>query len=430
VAHDLLATRGWSSEDEETFATEYLVEVTAHEVGHTLGLRHNFIASTMYDLDDVLDWTADGSASAASVMDYNPPVVAAKGKTQGPYLPQEVGPYDTFAIRYGYTPVPDAKRPEDETETLTKIAETGTQNNQSYATDEDAGFSGRALDPRVTRFDFSSDPIGFFEHTIGLAEELRGNLADKLVDDGDSYAILRRGFDYTWSQYTQGGLVAAKHVGGIQHNRDHVGDPDGQLPFVPVDAATQRRALAFIADNIWAPGTFNVAPETLQKLQFERSLDLEGSLWTASRLDYPLHETVAMVQAVPLMALFNPTRLARLIDLERMSEDTLTLDELFSTVRGSIWSELRTGSTIDSHRRTLQEAHIDQLISLALQGQAPGDAVSLARLELSTLRGQLAAGSSRMRDRTSRAHLERMRAKVGAALDAKATYSDGALGWP
>ena len=77
----------------------------------------------------------------------------------------------------------------------------------------------------------------------------------------------------------------------------------------------------------------------------------------------------------------------------------------------------------------LQENHIDQLIALAIQGNAPGDAVSLARLELTTLRGQLASASSRMRDRTSRAHLERMRSKVAAALDAKAEYADGALGW-
>ncbi len=427
IAHDLLATRGWTSEEEEKFATEYLVEVTAHEVGHTLGLRHNFIASTMLELDDLLDWKGKGGVTAASVMDYNPPVVAKKGKKQGPYLPQAVGPYDRFAIQYGYAPIPDTKTPEDELETLTKLARTGAQGNHGYATDEDAGFGGQALDPRVTRFDFSSDPIGYFEHTIGLAAELRDNLDDKLVEDGDSYTALRRGFDYTWSQYTLGGLVAAKHVAGIQHSRHHVGDPDGQLPFVPVSADEQRRALDFISETIWAQGAFEVEPETLQKLQIERSEDLEGSVWRADRLDYPLHEAVAMVQSVPLNRLFDPARLSRLVDLEKMSDDALTLDEFFSTVRKSIWTELGSASTVDSHRRALQERHLDHLIALVLGGDGPPDAVSLARLELTTLRGRLGSASGRMKDRTSKAHIERMRAKVNAALDAKAEYSDGAL---
>jgi len=428
IAHDLLESRGWTSEDQEKFATEYLIEVTAHEVGHTLGLRHNFIASTMLDLDDMLDWKGKSGDSAASVMDYNPPVVAAKGKKQGPYLPQAVGAYDKFAIKYGYTPIKAATTPEGEKAALLLLARTGAKDFQAYATDEDAGFSGKALDPRVTRFDFTSDPLAYFEHTIGLAEELRDNLDAKLVEEGDSYAVLRRGFDYTWGQYTTAGLVAAKYVGGIHHSRHHVGDPDGQLPFVPVAGDEQRRALTFIVDNIWAAGSFDVKPETLQKLQFERSEELSGAAWRTSRLDYPLHGVVASVQGVPLNTLFDTTRLARLIDLERMSDDALTLDELFSTVRGGIWGELRSASTIDSHRRNLQEQHLDHLIALALHGDAPGDAVSLARLELTTLRGQLGSASARMKDRTSKAHIERMRAKVQAALDANAEYGDGALG--
>ena len=112
-----------------------------------------------------------------------------------------------------------------------------------------------------------------------------------------------------------------------------------------------------------------------------------------------------------------------------MSDDTLSLDEFFSTVHDSIWTELKAGTTIDSHRRALQEAHLDHLIDLTLQGDAPGDAVSLARLELAAFSGQFASASARMKDRTSKAHIERMRAKAAAALDARANYEDGALGW-
>ena len=131
-------------------------------------------------------------------------------------------------------------------------------------------------------------------------------------------------------------------------------------------------------------------------------------------------EMVAMIQAIPLDMIFDPQRLSRMVDMGEMGTDNLGIDELFTTVRTSIWSELRSRTPIDVHRRSLQQAHVDRLVDLVLHRvpSAPADAVSLARLELQEIRGLCTTGIARSRDRTTRAHLSRIQAEVTKALDA------------
>lgn len=417
-AIDVLAAQGtWSSEEEERFVHEFVREVTAHEVGHTLGLRHNFIASTIHGHTDLY---VEGAplATVSSVMDYNPPLIAPKGSPQPSYFPSEVGAYDIFAIQYGYTPT-GAKTPEEEAETLGKLAARGAERELYYATDEDAGFAGRALDPRVSRFDFGADPIAWYTDEVKRNRELWSSLAEKFEKDGESYEAVRRAFGRTWRGFTSGGMVAAKHVGGVYHQRHHVGDEGGTVPYTPVSADEQRRALKFLEEQIWAKGAFDVPPELMQRLQAARQADLEGSIWFAPRIDFPLHDMVAQTQITPLVMLFDPTRLSRMADLEKMSDDTLSIDELFSTVRKSVWSDMSSGR-IESHRRTLQTAHVELLMATAMgQMGAPPDAVALARLELKTLSGQLGSAASRAGDRTTKAHLELMKSLVDKTLDAQ-----------
>jgi hypothetical protein len=422
LAHTVLSTRpGWTSEDEERFVGQYVAEVTAHEVGHTLGLRHNFLGSTRHDLESVINGDGSLTALTASVMDYNPPVVAREGAKQGPFLQTAVGDYDRWVIEYGYTPL-DA---DEEAEALTAIASRATEPNLAYATDEDAGFRGAVVDPRVNRYDYGSDPLAWYTYTLGLVRTGRGRLADVVVEDGESWAVLRRAFDFGWRDYTSGGMVAAKYVGGMTHRRFHKGDAGGQAPFVPVARAEQERALDFLDTHVWAKGAYDLPDGLLERLQPERHLDLEWSIFQAPRLDYPIHDVVAQVQAAPLDILFQRERLGRMFDLERMGADAFTVDALFQRLRRSIWSELGGASTIDSHRRSLQAAHLERLAALALDTGAPRDASALARLELRELLTGLRGASRRMRDRTSRAHLEALAARAQATLEAGVDWDDG-----
>ena len=139
-------------------------------------------------------------------------------------------------------------------------------------------------------------------------------------------------------------------------------------------------------------------------------------------------EMVAMIQAIPLDMIFDPQRLSRMVDMGEMGTDHLGVDELFTTVRNSIWSELRARTPIDVHRRSLQQAHVERLVDLVLHRvpDAPADAVSLARLELEEIRRLCTAGITRAGDRTTRAHLSRIKDEVSKALDADISLSSWA----
>ena len=425
-AHDLMSTRpGWNAEKEMEFMRQYTAELVAHEVGHTLGLRHNFRSSLINNREQIGDKEhTDKVGLAASVMDYNPPMVALEGETQGDYLQTTVGSYDKWVIRYGYTPIDGANSPEDEADELAKIAGQVADWWHPYATDEDAGLGARSLDPRNTRYDFSSDPLEHFAHEYKLIRELWSNMEEKLIQDGDSYELMRTAFGQTWTPYFRGGLVAAKYIGGIHHNRDHAGDPNGRLPFVPVPAEEQRKALDFIANNVWAADTFNVPADMLNKLQFPRHRDFNFSAFTTQRLDYPLHNIAGSVQAAPLGSLFHPLRLQRLQDQELTlpAGDNFSMADMFNGVREAIWSEVAAGSNVDSFRRNLQRAHLDTLINLIIKPAkgTPHDAVTLARADLVDLKkAATKALNGGSLDRVTRAHLEETSARIEAALTAQ-----------
>ena len=425
LSHNVLSLRpDWNSEKEEEFLKQFVREIAAHEVGHTLGLRHNFRASTVTTMAQRSDSERNRTVGlVGSVMDYNPPVLSLPGEEQGDYFPSVVGVYDEWVIGYAYKPIPEASTTEEELPVLREMASKGAEPLLAYATDPDAGLSGRALDPRNNRFDFAEDPLEWFSHEFELVRELWSRMETSLVGSGESYTILRRAFGYSWSPYFLGASVAAKYVGGIYHNRDHHDDQNGRPPFVPVPALEQKRALRFLADEIWAEDAFQLPADLLNKLQFERFEDFEYSSSTATRLDYPLHDIVLTIQSRALTRLFDPVRLDRLVDLEMKyptADDRFTLLDLFTEVRSSIWGELQSGSAINSFRRNLQRAHLKVLISLMVKPVkgVPEDAVALARADCQELMTLVDGALGDSQDRMTIAHLKDVRARIEAALDA------------
>ncbi len=420
----LLAARtaaGGGEVDEKEFIRQLIVELVAHEVGHTLGLRHNFKGSTIHPLDALHDRrVTDREGISSSVMDYNPVNIAPEGQQQGEYYQTTLGPYDYWAIEYAYRPL-EADSPASEQAQLAKIAGRVAAKELAYGTDEDALYWTRGIDPSAARWDLRDDPIAHYRDQVALSQELWAKVEDKFEQPGERYQTLRRVFGWGFRPYWSGAGNVSRYIGGIYHYRDHV--DDGRLPLQPVPPARQREALDFLVEHVFGPDAFGWSPELLNKLAPERWVDFTWSVFDVPRIDYPIHDIVSSIQQQPLNRFYDPTLLSRLQDLELRYEgdDTFGMVELFTGLRQSIWAELETGSSIDSFRRNLQRAQLQKLIGLVLRPVpgTPEDARTLARADLQTIATQIETRlAGHALDAYSRAHLEETKARIEAALEA------------
>jgi len=433
---DLLALRGITPESQkgQEYINGFIRYVQAHEVGHTLGLRHNFRASTINEVRDLQDAESMRSRGlTASVMDYVPVNLAGVGEQQGPFWQEALGPYDYWAIEYAYREFPDQKAPEDIIAELREIASRAPDPSQPYGTDEDNG------DPRTNTWDMGADPIQFYNNRVGLVQELWGNAPETFAGEEEAYQIMRRAFARGLVQYALASFNVSKSVGGLLTHRDHVGDPGGRLPMVPVPAAKQREALGFLTGQLFAADSFDAPPELLNRLGANRWWDLDFSVFSMPRMEFPLHDAVLAIQKNVLENLYGPVKLNRLVDLEMMygpGEDAFTLAEMFNALRDTIWSEVMTGApaSIDSFRRGLQREHLNKLVELAVDQASlrPPDSAMMARDNLVSIgkRGSaLLAGTGL--DAATRAHLDESVARIHAALSAgMLRNADAVMGGP
>jgi hypothetical protein len=174
MASIALAAKGGMAELPEELLGQVIKDVVMHEVGHSLGLRHNFRASTMLDQDELHDTSITRKKGLiGSVMDYAPVNIARKGEKQGDYATTTIGPYDYWAIEYAYKPISG-----NEKEELKKIAARSPEPGLDFATDEDLYDS---FDPRVNVYDLGSNSLEFAKHRIALAGDVLEDMDDKLV---------------------------------------------------------------------------------------------------------------------------------------------------------------------------------------------------------------------------------------------------------
>ena len=428
-AFDLLVARGMDPDSPEAdkFIKDFLREIAAHEVGHTLGLRHNFRASTIHSFEQAQDSSVTSQHGlTGSVMDYIPTNIAVRGGKQGEYHQSTLGPYDYWAIEYAYKPISAATMEAEEPE-LRKIASRAAEPQLAYDTDEDAGFGpGLDMDPVVNRFDLGTDPLKYYTHRVTLAQEIWTNMEQKLEKPGEGYQVLRRSFSSALGQTGSSLFLASKYIGGVYHYRSHVGDPGNRLPFEPVPVEKQRQALQLLRDNLFSPTAFKFSPRLLNKLQNERFIDFSN--FTPYRMDIPIHGAVLGLQRQVLDRVFHPVLLSRIQDSEvKVSSpaEAFTMGELFTGIQDSIWAETKAPGAslnISSYRRSLQREHLRKMIGMVLRDAAvPEDARTLARHQLVSLRTQLQGALAKPTTKKSlevRAHLSESIARIDETLKA------------
>lgn len=417
--------------------------VVIHEVGHTLGLRHNFKASGYMTMDELANPEKTRNVGlSASIMDYVPLNLAPKGKLQGDYFSHTIGPYDYWAIEYAYRPLPGGT--EGETAALWKIASRGTEPALQFATDEDA--SDFSPDPMVNRFDLSKDPIEYARWRVELIGQVLPGLVDRMVEPGEGYQMARQAFAVLLREHDRAMHFVARFIGGVSVNRNHKGDPNARPPFVVTEAKKQREALEFLGRQVFSPDAYQLPSQFYNYLA-----PPYWSHWGmkhSARTDFPIRDTVLTLQENVLNQVLAPPTLARLVDSELKvppKQDAFTAAELLQGLTAAIFSEtekLQEGQftdrapAINTLRRELQRRYFQRLAQLAMDQvempagprrgspvklSVPADCQAVAASELQALEGRIKkvlAGPAKL-DTYTRSHLTDLAARIHKVLDAR-----------
>ena len=419
-AMDLLEARGMEmdSAEAEEVAQAYVKDTIMHEVGHTLGLRHNFRASTIYSMKQIqdADFTRKNGVTG-SVMDYTPFNLAANGEKQAEYVMSTLGPYDYWAIEYAYKPIIAA----NEKDELARIAARSTEPLLAFATDEEAISQFGGTDPDVNQFDLGTDPLAYYKKRMQLSRELWDRLQNLKLKDGESYDRLTRSFNAGFTQLARVAPLAAKYVGGVRLLRDHAGT--NRPVFEPTAAPRQREALNLITDGLFKVDSFKFKPEFVSRIGIDflgRRLDFSSA---TPATDPGIATRVLNVQKAVLDVLMSDGVAQRLLESQDKVADPsklLKLSDVYDGLQNAIWKELGTGGDISSLRRNLQREHAKRISTALLRpsGNSPADARSLQRDNAVQLQNKIRSAMTKPMSKEAKAHLAESMNTLSEALKA------------
>jgi len=431
--HNALLATGSGKKIPEHFVGEAIREAVTHEVGHTLGLRHNFKASSWLTLEEIRRRRNEGDEpTSASVMDYNPLLFFAGDDPEKVrhFVTPTIGPWDYWVIEYGHR-VPE--KGQSEKEMLEEVASRCAEKGLDYATDEDTMWVF-SPDPLTNRYDNSSDLVAWARSRIELCDRLTENIADWAIRKGESRYHVRQAFDQVWFEKGRNFEYVTRLVGGQYFHRDHKGDADARPPFVLVDAETQRAALNLLKETLLTDTFFKFDPALLNQLAPSRWRHW-GSR-TSLELDYPIHDRIVGLQLVGLFDLLTPPVLQRVYDAELKSDDPnrFTAAELIRTLRDHIWSsayEVGEGPYTDakpfisSITRNLQQGYLDLMLIHAQARLGANFSLDLYVMIRSSLRelsdriGQTLEKAGSKLDFASRGHLVECKSRIDRVLEAQ-----------
>ncbi len=400
----------------EDYIGPLLKDVVMHEVGHTLGLMHNWKGTTRHTFAEINSGD-EGTPVSVSVMDYIPTniVVDDGDLEQGHWTMMDIGTYDMWAIEWGYTFGDPAE-----------VAKQAADPDHAFMSDEASG----TPDPTAKTWDVGNNSIDNAVADVAYVNHIRGKILDEVVDEGDSWQEARDAYYKTLYKQLQAMSKSSHWIGGAYINRFHKGDPGAPDPVRPVEVEQQRRAIEFIIANGLDEGAYGLTPELLAKIGADQWFDNAG--WVDAT-DIPVQDTILGIQSSAMTMLVNPMRLRRIMDNEVRTpdgEDALTVPELLTQVREAVWADSDSGSgrytarepMISPFARNLQREHLDRLVSLATGnswGSASGRTLtSLARQELREIRSWINEASTVEMDPYSRAHLADAKERIDRALEA------------
>lgn len=403
-----------SSEFKDEVMSRLIRFVSSHEVGHTLGLPHNFGSSVAYPVDSLRSASfTQRMGTAPSIMDYARFNYIAQPEDKGVALMPDVGEYDKYAIAWGYRPILDADSPEAELPTLRKWID-DKKGDPMYR----YGRQGNANDYTAQSEDLGDDAMRASMYGIKNLKVIMNGLQEWTYAEGGDYSELNEMYGEVQNQFNRYMGHVGRYVGGVKEDYKST-DQEGVV-YTHAPKAKQKEAVKFINDNLFTTPKWMLDEEIINRLR-----------------DYGTLESMRGMQARTLNSLLEWRKLGRVIENEAMNgSGAYGILDLFSDVRNGVWSELRNGSTIDTYRRNLQRAHIERL-ELLMTGELPpipfqfraffgpgidasqSDIRAVVRGELKTMRSRIRAAVPRTRDRMSKLHLEDAIERIDNILDPK-----------
>ena len=407
-AMDVMEARGELDPDSpvaQQFVQDYVKDSIMHEVGHALGLRHNFRASRAYSeaqLSDAEFTRANGTTG--SVMEYNAVNLARPGERAGVPFQTTLGPYDYWAIEYAYKPMAPGTTPANEKIELQRIASRSAEPLLAFGTDEDAAFG---LDPETLQLDLGDDPIAFAAKRLDIARDLFRRQETRALPTDRDYAVLRRSIVYALTDTARAVGVLARQIGGVRTLRDFPGS--GRDPLVPVDSALQRHALDIMAKAVLSPTGLSISPALQRRIapDFQERGENFGV-----PTDFSVAERLLDLQRAVLGYLMSDVVARRILDsvgkVDNPSQ-AFQLSEVYARLSREVWTELGSGASISAPRRELQRDHLNRLAQAVLRPAVTprADARGLLREQARALLARLDAAYKRGQapDAETRAHL-------------------------
>jgi len=394
--------------------------VSSHEVGHTLGLRHNMGSSSRTPVENLRNkaWV-EANGHTASIMDYarfNYVAQPEDNISQIGLFPR-IGDYDKWAIEWGYRYTGESDVEKDKKINNKWIVDRLTANPRIWF-----GGEGMNQDPRAQTEDLGDNSMKASEYGIKNLKRILASLPEWTKEEADRYENLSDMYGQVVGQFSRYMGHVTKNIGGVQETFKSV-EQAGDV-YEPTPKATQKEAVAFLNKQLFQTPEWLLDKNVLNKITSPTSL-----------------ERVQSIQTSVLNNVLDAQRLFRLVAANnRFGGSSYRVDELMEDVRKGVWSELAAGQTIDSYRRNLQKAHVEKLIDLItpsasgptiiqIGGGRGGftlpvntrntDVNSAARGELRNLLRDVTAAAVKTSDKLSKYHLQDVADRIKNALEPK-----------
>lgn len=384
----------------EQYVDKMIEDLIAHEVGHCLGLRHNFAASLQNSFAELINpAVVNARGIASSTMDYTPLNVAAVLAKVPLYYNAVPGPYDQWAIEYGYSDVA-GQSTEQERPGLDMIARRAGAPGLMYLTDEDAD----GINPLAVRWDLGSDPLQYLNLMRQSNRQLLDYALSKSTGSGQSYTRRNALILRSLSAPIRMSRIALRMVGGMEFRRHFKGDVGETATLRPVSPERQRQAMEAIAQSVLRVEKIDLPQEVLYGMSGDP--EAGGASFIA-----PLRQFIGSSQQQVLSQLMASDKLLAIAENEFKTRDraAYTLTEHFDRTVGEITTEIGQDRAITPLRRDLQRALLARLMTLAGTRPVNGmeEARALAGQSLRSLNGRIGTQLNRpgLKDRTTRLHL-------------------------